>query len=261
MWEQPDREARRSTFGTVGEQYDRARPEYPNAVFDDIAELACLAPGARVLEIGPGTGKATAELVRRGWDVTGVELSLDLAELARRNAPGSTIEVADFEEWEPPAAGFDAVTAFTSIHWIAPELRCAKPARLLGPGGAFCVVAAPHVLPPGGDTFWLEVQEDYRAVLPGNERHRPIAPDEVNGWKPELEASGLFRSVVERRHLQALHYTADEYVDVWSTYSNNLSLPAARRDELARRIHGRIARRGDHITMHQLVTVTVGRAP
>src|SRR6058998_222796 len=108
-----DREQLRRTFGTVAEQYDRARPSYPAEVFDDLAELAGLREGSRVVEIGPGTGKATVELVRRGYAVTGIELSPDLAEVARRNAPRAAIVVADFETWEPERSRFDAVTAFT----------------------------------------------------------------------------------------------------------------------------------------------------
>ena len=50
----------RTTFGSVAEQYDRARPTYPAAVFDDLVELSALGAGGRVLEIGPGTGKATS---------------------------------------------------------------------------------------------------------------------------------------------------------------------------------------------------------
>jgi SAM-dependent methyltransferase len=260
MLEQPDRERLRETFGTVAELYDRARNEYPAEAFDDIAELAGLEPGARVLEIGPGTGKATAELVRRGYDVTGVELSPDLAEVVGRNVPRASIETANFEEWEPRAAAFAAVVAFTAIHWIAPELRCAKPARLLRPGGALCIVATPHVLPPGGDRFWIDVQQDYAAVIPDREHRPPITADEVEGREPELRASGLFTTVTERRHLEAITYTADEYVALIATFSPNIDRPAEQREELFRRIHARIAAQPRGVvTAHRVVTVTVGR--
>jgi SAM-dependent methyltransferase len=258
--EHRDRERLRETFGSVAEQYDRARPEYPAGVFDDLAELAALEPGSRVLEIGPGSGKATAELVRRGYDVTGVELSPDLAEIAARNVPDAEIVVADFETWQPREGDFDAVVAFTAFHWIAPELRYAKPARLLRPGGALAVVAGPHVLPPGGDLFFIEVQQDYEAVVPHHDNRPARAPDEVEGWAAEFESSGLFASVEERRRLVALTYTADEFVDVLGTFSDNLALPEEQREDLFRRIHARIAARpSGTVTKHHLLTITVGR--
>ena len=251
------------TFGSVAELYDRARPEYPAAVFDDLAELARLAPGSRVLEIGPGTGKATVELARRGYAVTGVELSPELAEIARRNVPEAELVVADFESWEPREAGFDAVVAFTAFHWIAPELRYSKPARLLRPGGALAVVAGPHVLPVDGDPFFAEVQADYDAVVPHPDNRPPPPPEEIESeWADEFRSSGLFDSVEERRHLHSITYGADEFVAVLGTFSNNLALPAEQRDELFGRIHARIAARpSGTVTKHHLLTLTVGARP
>jgi SAM-dependent methyltransferase len=255
-----DRERLRATFGSVAEQYDRARPGYPAAVFDDLAELAGLRPGARVVEVGPGTGKATVALVRRGYAVTGVELSGDLAAVARRDAPGAEIVVAEFETWEPAVAGFDAVVATAAYHWIDPEHRYAKPLALLKPGGALAVVHGRHVLPAGGYTLWAEMQEDYDAVVPHPDNAPPPPPEEIaDEWGDEFRASGVFERVAERRHLQALVYTADEYVDVLGTFSENLALPAAQRDELFRRIHARIAAHPDGtVTKHFLLTLTVG---
>jgi SAM-dependent methyltransferase len=257
--EHHDRERLRETFGSVAELYDRSRPTYPAVVYEDLAELAGLGPGSRVLEIGPGTGKATAELARRGYAVTGVELSPDLAEIARRNVPLAEIEVGDFESWEPREDGFDAVVAFAAFHWIAPELRYAKPARLLRPGGALAAVHGPHVLPEDGDPFWVEVQEDYDAVVPHPENGPPPPPEDAESWTEEFRASGVFERVEERRRLHPLTYTADEYVAVLGTFSDNLALPAEQREALFRRIHARIAARpSGTVTKHHLLTLTVG---
>lgn len=262
MPEHRDRELLRTTFGTVAELYDRARPDYPAEVFDDLVALARLEPGSRVLEIGPGTGKATADLVRRGLSVTGVELSAELAEVARRNVPEAEIVVADFEEFEPARAGFDAVVAFSAFHWVAPELRYTKPARLLRPGGVLAAVGMPHVLLPCDYPIWVEVQEDYDAAVPHPDNGPPPAPDLVEGWEQEFRASGVFERVEERRRLSPLDYTADEYVALLGTFSENLALPAAQREELFRRIHARIAARpGGTVTKRRLVTLTLGYLP
>lgn len=262
MPEHRDREQLRETFGSVAELYDRARPTYPAVVFDDLVELAALEPGSRVLEIGPGTGKATAELVDRGYAVTGVELSADLAEVARRNVPEAEIAVANFESWEPREADFDAVVAFAAFHWIAPHLQYAKPARLLRPGGALAVVHGPHVRLPGDDPFWTEVQADYDAVVPGPRNPPPLYPEEAEGYTAQFTASGFFQRVVERRHLHPLTYTADSYVAVLGTFSENIALPDEQREELFRRIHARVAAQpGGTVTKNQLLVLTVGYRP
>jgi trans-aconitate methyltransferase len=237
--EHRDREQLRQTFGSVAELYDRARPEYPTAVFDDLAALAQLESGSRVVEIGPGTGKATVELTRRGYAVTGVELSEDLAAVARRNVPDAKVVVADFEQWEPAEADFDAVVAFTAFHWIAPELRFAKPARLLRPGGTLAVVATRHVR--NDDPFWLASQEDYDAVVPHPDNAPPPLPEEVPPAEVDEE---LFPTVERRLHSVETVYSPDEYLALIGTYSDNIALPAAQREELFGRLHARIAAQG-----------------
>jgi SAM-dependent methyltransferase len=260
--EHADRERLRQTFGTVADQYDRARPTYPAAVYDDLAALGNIPPGGRILEIGPGTGKATVELARRGYDLVAVELSADLAAIARRNLesfPRAEIVTADFEAWEGERVSFDAVVAFTAFHWIDPEVRFARVAQLLRERGALGIVQTNHVLPADGDPFWAEIQDVYREVVPSSDNSAAPPPEEIRGPAAEVEASGLFDDVAERRYLWTQTYGA-EYVEVLGTYSAHIALPAAQREELFRRIAERIDRQpGGRVTKHYLATVALGR--
>jgi SAM-dependent methyltransferase len=257
-----DRERLRTSFGTVADMYDRARPTYPAAVYDDLGEAGGLGDGARVLELGPGTGKATVELARRGYEVVAVELSPDLAAVARRNLeafPKVDVVTADFETWEGAPGSFDAVVAFTAFHWIDPDVRFAKAAALLREHGSLGVIQTNHVLPREGDSFWEEIQDVYAEVVPHPDNGPPPPPEEIRGPTAEVVASGLFDDVVERRHLWTQTY-GPEYVDVLGTYSSNIVLPAQQREELFRRIAERIeARPGGRVTKHYLATLAVGR--
>lgn len=238
-----DRELLRTTFSEVAELYDQARPRYPPEVFEDLLALGCLVEGARVVEIGPGTGQATFELAARGLRVTGVELSEELAAIARRNLvgyPNVEVVTADFEEWKPAKGGFDAVVAVTAFHWIDPSSRYEKAARLLRPGGSLAVIASRHVLPDGADRFWVDVQEDYDAVVPSESNRPPPHPDNVSDLSPEIEASGFFHNVAGRGYLWHVPYTADAYIDVLNTFSGHRAMPPAKRAALFDRIHRRI---------------------
>ena len=123
-----DRLTLRQTFDETAARYDRVRPGYPAALFDDLASLCGLRAGSRVLEVGCGTGQATVPLARRGYVVCAVELGARMAEVARARLaafPAAEVERAAFEDWPLPPASFDAVMAATAFHWLDPEVRLA----------------------------------------------------------------------------------------------------------------------------------------
>ena len=95
------RREQRLVFGEVAELYDRHRPAYPGVVVDDLIGLAALGPGALVLEVGAGTGKATAMFAQRGIRVLAVEPSAEMAVVARRLFEGG----GQVQERELPAGG------------------------------------------------------------------------------------------------------------------------------------------------------------
>jgi 16S rRNA A1518/A1519 N6-dimethyltransferase RsmA/KsgA/DIM1 with predicted DNA glycosylase/AP lyase activity len=83
-----DRDRLRGTFDSAAPLYHRAPPGYPEELYDELARLAALRPGDRLLEAGCGTGKATVPLARRGFRITCFELGAALAAEARRNLAG-----------------------------------------------------------------------------------------------------------------------------------------------------------------------------
>jgi protein-L-isoaspartate O-methyltransferase len=122
-----DRDRLKITFDSAAQLYQRARPEYPSELYDELVRLAEVRPGDRLLEVGCATGKATVPLARRGLRITCVEIGPELAAEGRRNLAGfRDVEViqAAFESWRPPgAAAFDLVFAATAWHWIDPAVK------------------------------------------------------------------------------------------------------------------------------------------
>ena len=258
------RQLLRTTFEQVPELYDRARPTYPGEVFEDLAVLAQLPAAARIVEIGCGTGQATLPLAERGYQVTCVELGEQLAAAARRKLsrfPGVNVINANFETWRPPGADFHAVVAFTAFHWINPEVRYARAAALLRTGGSLAVVATHHVLLPDGDDFFLDVQEDYDAVVsdePGTKGGAPLHPDAIEDLREDIDASGFFHNVCARRYLWDVEYTADEYIEVLGTYSGHRALDDETRERLLARIRRRAeARPGGKVRKTYLAILNV----
>ena len=251
----------RETFEEVPALYDRVRPDYPEVVFDELADLVGLRPGSRVLELGCGTGQATAPLARRGYEVIAVELGEGLARLARTKLaafPGVHVVNAAFERWPLPAEPFDLVLAATAFHWIDPEIRVLKAAEALRPGGALAVISTHHIA--GGDAqFFVEAQRCYERWMPGTARDMrlPAAAD-VASVGHELDHSRCFARSVVRRYERELTYSTPEYRDLLLSYSGHRALEPEAREALlgciADLIDGRHAGR---VTKRYLIELAV----
>lgn len=116
------------------------------------------------------------------------------------------------------------------------------------------------MLQEGGDPFWVDVQEDYDAILPSEENRPPPRPEEVGDLRAEMEASGLFGDVEVRRHLWSSSYTPREYIAVLETYSGHRIVEERLRQRLYERIRRRIeALPAGKVELPQLATLTVWR--
>jgi len=226
------RKVLRHTFDEDAELYDRARPGYPEPLFDDVGALAGLGPDSTVLEIGCGPGKATLPLARRGYSVLCIELGHRLAAVARRNLaafPRVEVVTAAFETWEPRRAPFDVVFAASSWHWIDPDIRYAKAAALLKPGGALAIVGSGRADGEQSDPFFQQIRECYRTMRAAAEAGSPSHSRPASDPPAEIEQSGLFAQLHVRRYSWATEYTADEYVDFLNTHSGYRAMDPATR--------------------------------
>jgi SAM-dependent methyltransferase len=246
---QDDRLRLRQTFDQAAELYQRARPEYPDELFDHLIAVTGLAPGGRLLEVGCATGKATLPLARRGFRISCVELGANLAAVARRNLAGLDVDVTEgrFEEWRPPpGVRFDLVFAATAWHWIDPESGYRAAWQALRPGGHLAFWSATHVFPEGGDPFFAEIQDVYDEINEGLPPGATFArPGELPDSAGQIEASGLFE-VTDIRHFdwETVH-DAQGYIDLLDTFSGHIEMADWQRDRLYGEIRRRLALRPD----------------
>jgi SAM-dependent methyltransferase len=134
--------------------YHRVLPFFERELADrGDAELwtwaAASPPGCRVLELGAGTGRATAFLARAAGRVVALDLAPELIAVARRRLAGSSnvaLLVADMRE-AAFRTRFDLVVAVDDpfVHLTADadrERAFSTAARHLAPGGRFLLDAA-----------------------------------------------------------------------------------------------------------------------
>jgi SAM-dependent methyltransferase len=133
-------------------EYDRiadwfASARSPHVGVPEVEALAArLPPGARVLDVGCGTGVPLAHvLVRRGASVFGVDSSPKMIDRFRRNCPGAAAECATIQTSSFIDLTFDAAVAWGVLLHLSEaeqEEAIAKVARALVPAGTFLFTAA-----------------------------------------------------------------------------------------------------------------------
>lgn len=127
---------RRSAFGAVAGVYARRRPDYPvDAVRWCVAPLGRDIAGLRVLDLGAGTGKLTAQLAGLGAAVTAVDPDEAMLGELRRALPAVRALHGPAEAIPLPDRSVDAVLCGQSLHWFDLPRALPEVARVLVPGG------------------------------------------------------------------------------------------------------------------------------
>ncbi|MGK5521358.1 class I SAM-dependent methyltransferase, partial [Micromonospora sp. URMC 107] len=109
-------------FGDVADLYDDVRPDYPTALADLIGDYHGGTPAA-VTEIGAGTGKGTAVLLRLGAPVTCVEPDPRMTARLTATYPQVHAVTSTFEQWQPPTGGVPLLACALAWHWLDPATR------------------------------------------------------------------------------------------------------------------------------------------
>jgi SAM-dependent methyltransferase len=259
-----DRERLHATFDQVAGLYDRARPRYPVALYDDLIEMTGIEPGERLLEVGCATGIATRPLLKRGYAVVCLEPGRRLAAAARRNLSSLPAEVlcTDFESFNGVTERFALVFAATAWHWVDPNLRYQHAHDLLKPGGHLAFWNALHAFPTGFDPFFEEIGAVYEQIgWPPHDDWPPPTPDQIADDVHEIVATTLFDDVRTRQYVWNHTYTAEQYIALLDTFSSHISLPATEREHLYNWIREHIATRpSKRVHRHWYAILHVARA-
>lgn len=255
-----------SLFDWDPENYDRARPSYPEALFDDL--WSYLASGSSsqplVVEVGPGTGQATRDLLERGAHITAVELGPRLAAfLARKfqDFPNLAVLNAAFETAPLAGAAWDLVFSATAYHWIAPEARMTRPYRLLKPGGVLALVDTIQVRDDADRGYFERSQPLYARYWPDQASFRP-APE--RGDEPpilaEVRACGLYDDVRLWRYHWDQRYDVHAYIALVRSYSNTYELAPELRELFLADLRAFVEQEQDASVLRPLeITMVAGR--
>jgi SAM-dependent methyltransferase len=262
MSEAEAREIRRRTFETTAALYERYRPTYPAALFDDVRAYADLAPDDAILEVGAGTGRATVHLARWGNPMVVIEPAPAMTEIIRANvAEHSHVDVrtTTFEGAEVERNAFGLVVVARAFGWLDPATRVERIHQALYAYGSVALVNNFQVTTPEWLPFFERVQDVYLAHAP-EIAHQGAFPSADDVPEHELKDEPLFGDHQQPEHPWEWTLSAEDYVGLMSTHSPHAALEPDVRGRLHEGIVDLInAEFGGVVTEHYVAIAALAR--
>jgi SAM-dependent methyltransferase len=231
---------RARSFESVAADSERHRPEYPEEALRWAAEQLGLGPGARVLDLGAGTGKLTRGLVALGFEVVAVEPGAAMLDQLRTAVPEAETLEASAESIPVPDETAAAAFAGQAYHWFDRERALPELQRVIKAGGGLVLLW----------NWWNErdpLQRELGELLGYAGREPP--PNE------KLPGDPLFREV-GRTIVETLEESSpDALVGYLSTASAFLTAEPQEREESLRAVHELASRYGERFPLPRLTYV------
>ena len=265
---------RRTHFDEIVEAYNQVRPEYPKEAFEDILRYSGQKRSQKALEIGAGTGKATAPFLDAGYDVTAVELGENMAGFLRKRFEtykSFHVIVSSFEEAPLEEDSYNLVYAASAFHWVDASIGCPKMLRLLTKGGVCALLRYNFSLHPMAgealsEEFHSLYEEYYYSHYKSNYRPVQLSHDLLASPARVLSGYGFedlrdygFVDTVMKFYDATLIYDADKYITHLDTLSDHRVLPAGNRESLYAGIKRVIAAHGNCHKVNCIFQLYMGR--
>ena len=219
--------------------YDHRDEEEATQMIDLVEATVEPDPGARILDVACGRGRHARELSRRGYDVTGVDLSEASIAEARAKASDdgldTTFQVGDMRDPVCEACFDGVVNLFTAFGYFdadAENERALKAmATALVPGGWFVqdFLNTPHVietLSPEDTSTEKGVTVTQRRWIDAGRIHKEIELDDGTQHKTYRESVRLFTLY----DLEDMYdHVGLDLVDVYGDYDGAAYTPSSSR--------------------------------
>lgn len=251
----------RLKFNEDAANYDKARPSYPNELFNDIIAYSCVNRNSNILEIGIGTGQATRPFLELGCNVTAVELGSDLAEYtSAKFASYNNFSIinADFIEADLKSGYYDLIYCATAFHWLPQDEALNKVKRLLKPNGTLALFWN-HPFPNReDDEVNMASRRVYEKYRPSDKPITEFSEKDLEKRRNELTQNG-FKCVEAKLYKRTRTLTSEEYIALINTYSDHRALTDDIRHNFEDEMRSAVNSLGGKINIYDIIDLYLAK--
>jgi SAM-dependent methyltransferase len=217
------------SFGEEADLYDRVRLPYPATLASEVLDY-CGTAGLSALEVGAGTGRATAAIASHQVPIVALEPDPAMASLI--DLPGVKVLPLTFEDFRP-SERFGLLFSAEAWHWTAPATRWELARQALLPGGTIALFwNNEQIGSPSLRTAMVEVFATHAPTVV----IRDSLTDSSAVWRQwpgdELAATDGFGSLESRHYLSRTAMPREDYLGLTRTRSQFRMLPTPTQEKV-----------------------------
>ncbi|MCR5177604.1 MAG: methyltransferase domain-containing protein [Lachnospiraceae bacterium] len=248
----------RKVFDTIPDQFDRYRNRYSNELFNYLIDYAGIGPGAKVLELGPGTGQASEPVINTGCEYHAIELGehlyLKMVEKYGEH-PNFHIVNDDFVTHDFGDAKFDLIYSAATIQWIPEEAAFGKTLSLLKPGGVLAMMLTSSEYRSNNEALYQKIQKLYDTY------YQPDIPYTHGGFRYTAAPEYGYTEVERREFHGKREFSAAEYVAYSGTHCDHIMIKDAIRETFFKGLHDAVEEAGGKIIFNDTYILYLTRKP
>lgn len=254
------------TFDTVASTYEKLRPGYVKELYQTLFNYIQVNPNSNVLEVGSGGGQATAPILMTGCQLTAVEYGKEFSELLKdkfREYQKFSVITGKFEDVEFEDDFYDLVFSASAFHWVPEKIGYEKVFAMLKSGGVFARFANHPYRDKGSPALSQAIDEVYDQYYNKyyNKEHEKVSEytEQQARERAMIAEKYGFSDVKYELFYRERKFSAKEYIQLLSTYSDHIAIEEHIRTEFFSKIEDAINEYGGTITIYDTIDLQLAR--
>ncbi len=249
----------KNTFDLFVNDYDRLRPQYPIALYEDIIAYSGIKAGAKLLEIGAGTGIATAYFLKNNFQVDAIEPGINLsAFMLQKFCDHKNLKLItkDFESSTLNNDHYDLVYSATAFHWVNPIIGYTKIKHILKPSQSLALFWNHPFVGDENDIVHQAIQKQYQKYFDNKKAPRKFLESDLQ-QQVTLLSDNDFVNVETKLYHAKRQLNADDYVALLNTYSDHVLM--LNKHEFQEKVKNIIKANNNTITVYDTVDLYLAK--